>query len=76
MHPSRGDRRPCSAGDCDGTMQFGRRRQNGSGSSTAPKPNPETLDDTGWICSSEPDHFTAVPVGLAAVHVAAARTAL
>ena len=76
MHPSRGDRKPCSVGDCGGMMQFGRRRQNGSVSSAAPKPRQEALDDTGWICSSEPDHFAAVPVGLAAVHAAEVRTNL
>ena len=74
MKPSRGDRKPCSVKGCGGTMQFGRRRQNGSGSSTAPKPSPAALDDAGWFCSSDADHFLEVSVGHGVLAAAGART--
>ena len=75
MHPSRGDRKPCSVEGCGGTMQFGRRRQNaGAGAGAAPKPSPAALDDAGWFCSSDADHFREVSVGHGTLPAADART--
>ena len=58
MHPSRGDSKPCSVGDCTGTMQFGRRSQHESHRGGAPQaPATAASDEPGWNCSREPAHF-------------------
>jgi hypothetical protein len=50
MAAARGDRKPCTHGDCAGTMQFGR------------EPIPQTSairvdGERGWVCSEKPEHF-------------------
>jgi hypothetical protein len=63
MGASRGDRKPCTAPRCSGTMQFGRSSQNSSGREDAVEgvvriaTSPACPDPMGWICSSNPEHF-------------------
>jgi hypothetical protein len=60
MPASRGDRKPCTADGCTGTMQFGRLSNNEPATAAAaatrgvarPKHDP-----TGWVCSKIPAHF-------------------
>ena len=65
MASSRGDTKPCTAVDCGGTMQFGRRKDgeasSASKSAAVPardrRPTDAGLDDKGWVCSTDPTHF-------------------
>ena len=60
MAPSRGDSKPCTAADCAGTMQFGRRWENDTPTPVAHRrvdPPDATMDDKGWVCNTNPHHF-------------------
>jgi hypothetical protein len=60
MVAARGDRKPCTAADCAGTMQFGRRRDNDArspGVLRLVEPANVAMDDKGWVCHSDPAHF-------------------
>jgi hypothetical protein len=60
MTASRGDTKPCTAPDCVGTMRFGRRRDNDTGTSDVPRLVDSTsvaMEDKGWVCNAEPAHF-------------------
>jgi hypothetical protein len=59
MLPARGDRKPCTARECTGTMQYGRQSdsrvptgRDGSRQLTAPQRDPK-----GWVCDGHPEHF-------------------
>jgi hypothetical protein len=56
---ARGDRKPCTAANCAGTMQFGRRSDNYA---RTPVVRSEDLlrvgmDDKGWVCNTDSSHF-------------------
>jgi hypothetical protein len=58
MRPARGDSKPCTTPDCDGTMRFGRSSDNERPESlAAARPDAGADDPVGWVCSSTPDHF-------------------
>jgi hypothetical protein len=61
MTASRGDRKPCTAPNCVGTMQFGRRSDNDAQThvARAGRPHDVRIDDTGWRCDTDPAHFRA-----------------
>lgn len=50
MASARGDRKPCTHGECSGTMQFGRQPQLQVSSAM-----PER--ESGWVCSEDQAHF-------------------
>ena len=51
MASARGDRKPCTHAECQGTMQFGREQ-------LAEVPPARPLDgEHGWVCSEQPGHF-------------------
>jgi hypothetical protein len=50
MASARGDRKPCTHGECSGTMQFGRQPQL-QVSSAIPQ------GEHGWACSENESHF-------------------
>jgi hypothetical protein len=60
MTASRGDSKPCTAADCSGTMQFGRRSDNYARIAVArhpmDPPDPE-MEHKGWVCNTDPNHF-------------------
>jgi len=50
MASARGDRKPCTHGECSGTMQFGREPQL--------HVSPAMADGKhGWVCGEDPAHF-------------------
>lgn len=60
MAASRGDSKPCTAANCPGTMQFGRRSDNDAQIVVAHRPMdlPEpAMDHKGWVCNADPNHF-------------------
>ena len=50
MASARGDRKPCTHGECSGTMQFGRQPEL-QVSSAMPR------GERGWACSENESHF-------------------
>lgn len=59
MTASRGDSKPCIAANCAGTMQFGRRSDNYAPARHADDRLHVGMDDKGWVCSIDPNHFRA-----------------
>jgi hypothetical protein len=60
MSASRGDRKPCTAANCAGTMQFGRRSDNSLRTPVVRSGEAQLyvgMDDKGWVCNTDPDHF-------------------
>jgi hypothetical protein len=60
MSASRGDTKPCTATECAGTMQFGRRSDNDRSAPDVRRPGvrPDIeMEAKGWVCSAEPNHF-------------------
>ena len=60
MRPARGDSRPCTSADCEGTMQFVRESDNDARQPDrrATAVTPGGVDRMGWMCSLEPAHFS------------------
>jgi hypothetical protein len=59
MSPARGDRKPCMARKCPGTMQFGRQSQNHAPvrHDAAQQLRAPLIDPKGWVCERNPEHF-------------------
>jgi hypothetical protein len=60
MAASRGDRKPCTASNCAGTMQFGRRSDNSARTPVVRGGDARLsvrMDDKGWVCNTDPRHF-------------------
>jgi hypothetical protein len=60
MTASRGDTKPCTALDCAGTMQFGRRGDSDARTPALRRPADRAdvaMDAKGWVCKADPAHF-------------------
>jgi hypothetical protein len=59
MTASRGDRKPCTAANCAGTMQFGRRSDNYARTPVVRSAEDRLrvgMDDQGWVCDTDSSH--------------------
>ena len=60
MTAARGDTKPCTVAECEGTMQYGRRRDWEASHSAGPVRDDlasGVQNTRGWVCSVDRDHF-------------------
>jgi hypothetical protein len=59
MAAARGDSKPCTAADCAGTMQFGRRRDNDARPPVVDRSGHAVIamNGKGWVSDADPNHF-------------------